>query len=96
MGIGNNPFRWGAVQHQATSAVSATFTAVGAETYAIRLIATAACHVHISQPTIAATTSDSYIAGFSIPEYVCVSPGDVVTVIQHSGAGVLYLTELTY
>lgn len=96
MGIGNNPFRWGAAQSKAFSGVSASCTAVGTETYAVRLIATAGCHVHVAQPGVAATTSDSYIAGFAVPEYVCVGPGDVVSVIQHSGVGTLYLTELTY
>lgn len=96
MGIGNNPPRWSTAQSTAFSGVSASCTAVGAQTYAVRLIATAGCHIHVAQPGVPATTSDSYIAGFAVPEFVCVAPGDVVSVIQHSGVGTLYLTELTY
>lgn len=96
MSLGNTPPRWGAAQSKAFSGVSASCTAVGLQTYAVRLIATAACHVHVAQPGVAATTSDSYIAGFAIPEVIAVSPGDVISVIQHTGIGTLYLTELTY
>lgn len=96
MSLGNTPPRWSTAQSKAFSGVSASCTAVGAQTYAVRLIATASCHVHVAQPAVPATTSDSYLAGFAVPEFIAVSPGDIISVIQHTGIGTLYVTELTY
>lgn len=97
MGIGNNPPRWGTAQVVAYTASSATATAVGSQTYAVRLVSTTACHVHIAQPAVAASaTADTYLAGVTVPEYVCVSPGDIITVVRDSVSGNLSIVELTY
>lgn len=97
MGQGNQPFRWSTAQVVAYTAASASATAVGTQTYAVRLISTTACHVHIAQPGVAASaTADTLLTGSSTPEYVCVSPGDVITVIRDSVSGNLSIVELTY
>lgn len=97
MGMGNNPFRWSTAQSVSYTASSATATAVGTETFAVRLVSTTACHVHVAQPAVAASaTADTYLAGSSIPEYICVSPGDIITVVQDSANGKLSIVELTY
>lgn len=97
MGQGNLPYRWSTAQSISYTASSATATAVGTQTYMVRLISTTACHVHIAQPAVAASaTADTYLAGATTPEYICVSPGDIITVVQDSANGKLSIVELTY
>lgn len=97
MGQGNQPYRWSTAQSISYTASSATATAVGTQTYAVRLIATTACHVHIAQPAVAASaTADALMVAAGIPEFVCVAPGDIITVVQDSANGELSIVELTY
>lgn len=95
MGIETTPYRWGVTQKITTGAASATGSAFGAQTYAIRVVATVACHLHIAQPAVAAAATDPFIGGVAPAEYIRVSPGDIPTAIQDTAGGVLYITELT-
>lgn len=95
MGMGTNPFRYGTVQKVAYT-TAANSSAVGAQTYAVRLVATTACHVKVSKAGTSATATDGYIAANAPPEYVCVSPGDIISVVQDASGGNLWITELTY
>lgn len=94
-GIGVIPYKLGTTQKITTGASSATGSAFGAQTYAIRVVATAAAHMHIAQPAVAATSSDPFISATQVGEIFRVSPGDIPTAIQDAAAGVLYITELT-
>lgn len=96
MGIGTNPFRYGTVQKVAYTGTAGTSSAVGSQTYAVRLVASTACHVNISAAGTAATATDGYIAANAPAEYVCVSPGDKISAIQDASGGNLWITELTY
>lgn len=96
MGMGTNPFRYNNTQVVAYTATPGTSSAVGSQTYAVKLVATTACHVKISAAGTAAAATDSYIAANAPAEYVCVTPGDKVSVIQDASGGNLYVTELTY
>lgn len=96
MGMGTNPFRYNNTQVVAYTGTAGTSSAVGSQTYAVKLVATTNCHVKISNAGIAALATDTYIAGNAPAEYVCVSPSDKISVIQDSAGGNLYITELTY
>lgn len=96
MGMGTNPFRYNNTQVVAYTGTAGTSSAVGSQTYAVKLVATTNCHVKVTQAGTAATTSDTYIAGNAPAEYVCVSPGDKISVVEDSAGGNLYITELTY
>lgn len=96
MGMGTNPFRYNNTQVVAYTATPGTSSAVGSQTYAVKLVATTACHVKISAAGTAAAATDSYIAANAPAEYVCVTPGDKISVIQDASGGNLYVTELTY
>ena len=75
-------------QAVAIGASSAATNVMPAKTRAVRLVATVDCWVEIGA-TAAATTSTFLPAGS--PEYFEAIPGDVVAVIQASGAGSLYV-----
>lgn len=95
MGMEQTPWRLGATQSITTSASSATGSAVGAQTYAVRVVATAAAHIRFSQPAVAAAATDCYISATQVGEYFRVAPGDIPTAIQDSAGGKVYITELT-
>lgn len=96
MSIGTTPFRYNNTQVVAYTATPGTSSAVGSQTYAVKLVATTACHVKISAAGTAAAATDTYIAANAPAEYVGVSPSDKVSVIQDASGGNLYVTELTY
>lgn len=67
--------------------------AVGAATYAVRVVATSACHYSIgAAPT--ATTSDPYLPA-DTPVEVRINPGEKVSFIQSSAGGTGHVTELS-
>jgi hypothetical protein len=75
-------------QTVAIGASSAATTAMPSKTRAVRLVATVNCWVEIGA-TAAATTSTFLPA--NSPEYFEVLPGELVAVVQASGAGSLYV-----
>jgi hypothetical protein len=83
--------RPGKTQAIAIGASSAPAAALGSQTRRVRLVATAACLVTISNDDEAGM----YLAP-NFPEVFLVTPGQIFNVIEVSGgtAGTLYLTEL--
>lgn len=88
-------YRPGTTQSITTSGTSAATTnAVGGQTYAVRIHATAAAFITFAG-TPTATTSDVFMAA-GATEYFAISPGEKVAAIQSSEAGTVYVTELTH
>lgn len=87
-------FRLGTHQSVSYTGTAGTITnPVGAQTYAVRVIATTAAHIAIgASPT--ATTSDVYMPA-GIAEYFIINPGEKVSAIQSASGGTLHVTELT-
>lgn len=94
--MSSNPFKHlpGTTQKLATSATAKASTAFGAQTYAVRVVCTAACHIAFG-PAPVATTSDAYLAPNNRGEFIGVTPGEMLSVVEDSAAGVLYVTELS-
>lgn len=82
----------------ATSSIASTSvasSAFDAQTFAVRIIATGNCHIEVG-PAPTATASSAYVPSSTWPEYMRVSPGDKIAVIQDGAAtGNLYITELS-
>ena len=88
-------------QPQVTQAVAigaasvASTNPFGAQTWAIRVVATGNCHINIGQAPVATATS-AYVAANQKPEYIRVNPGDKIAVIQDGSAtGNVFVTELS-
>jgi len=81
-------------------AIGAASTAIankfGPETYQIRLAATVACYYLICENAnvIAATTSNASYLPANWVEFVAVTPGQKLSVIEATAAGTLSVTEL--
>lgn len=75
----------GTGKNVAIGAASVQSTAVGAQTYAIRICATGACHIETG-PNPVATATSALISANTYAEYFKVSPGDKVAVIQDGAA----------
>ena len=86
----------GATQKLTVGAASVASAAVGAHTQALLLSATTNCHVRISNAGNAATVTDTLIKTTDDPLVVGCAPGDKVSVIEDSAAGILSITELTH
>lgn len=88
--------RLGAAQIVALGAASVASTAVGLQTYAVRIASTGACHIAIGMaPT--ATASSTLIAAGLVGEIFRIAPGEKVAVIQDGAAtGNCSITELTH
>jgi hypothetical protein len=97
-GININPRRHiaGTGQNLTIGAASVASTAVGSQTYAIRVTATGNCHISIGQaPT--ATATNALIKATDVPEIIACSPGDKVAVIQDAAStGTLNIIEMTH
>lgn len=83
--------RQGAVQVVTYSTAATIANAFGAETYQIRLSADSACFYLISEATnvIAATVSNGSFLPANVIEYVTVSPGQKLSVIQAATDGLV-------
>ena len=86
--------RLGASQIVAGTTASAASTAFASTTYEIRVVASAACFVRISETTPTAVTTDSYLPA-NFPEYFMVTPGQKLAGITASGAASISVTEIT-
>ena len=80
----------------AISGSSQSTTAMGAQTYAVRLCSTGACHYLISSKGAAATANSAYLPA-NVAEIVSCAPGDIVSVIRDGAAtGNFIATEMTH
>lgn len=85
-------FLLGVAQEVAIGAGSVQSVAVGANTRAVRLVATSAARVAIGPNPVAVATSTYLAAG--CPEYFMVSGADKIAVIQEAAVGKLSITEV--
>lgn len=91
LGVG----RLSTVQSTAYSTTAGSVaTSFGTQTFKVRIVSTTAAYIAFGKAPVAASTSGSYIPADS-PEYFIVSPGEKVSGVQVSGAGTLYVTELS-
>jgi hypothetical protein len=90
--MGHSRFKHTITQALTTGAASVASAAFGAQTYAIRVVATASCHIAFDR---AATASDALVAPLAFGEQIGVVPGQKINVIQDTAAGKLYVTELS-
>lgn len=84
----------GTTQALTTGAAAVSSAAFGAQTYAVRVVCTAACHIAFG-PAPVATANDAYLAPGVRGEFIGVTPGEKLSVIQDTASGKLYVTELT-
>jgi hypothetical protein len=85
----------GTGQNVTIGAASVQSTAIGAQTHAIRIVATGACHIETG-PNPTATASSALIPANQRGEVFKVSPGDKVAVIQDGAStGTLNIVELS-
>lgn len=87
-------FRPGASQtiaYTATSGVVAS--AVGTQTYLVRIVTTSDAFVKIAAAPVAAA-ADVFMPA-NTPEYFVINPGEKVAAVQVSAGGNLHITELT-
>jgi hypothetical protein len=83
----------GTHQVKAFTTTAAIDNAIGAGTWKVRVVVTAAAYIKIGvSPT--ATTSDVYMPADS-PEYFSIRPGEKVAAVQVSGGGNLHVTEVS-
>lgn len=91
--------RQGVVQNVAIGAASASSNAFGSQTYQVRLCATVACDYVVTEgtegTTVAATTSNGAFLPPNVIEYVTVTPGQKITVIESAATGNLNIVELS-
>lgn len=82
------------VTHQSvayTGTAGTISTAVGSQTYKVRVLVTTDAYIKIDDsPT--ATSSDVYLPALE-PEYFAITPGMKVSAIQVSSGGTLHVTE---
>ncbi len=81
--------RAGKTQTIPFNATPAAATALGKQTYRVRLVATSGCLVTISNDDAA-----SFYIAPNFPEVFIVTPGQILNVVQQSAAGTLFITEL--
>lgn len=87
-------YRPGTTQSITTSGTSAaTSNAVSDNIYIVRIHATADCFIEFGK-TPTATSSHLFMAA-GAREYFQINPGEKVAAIQSTGAGVVYVTEMT-
>lgn len=91
-----SPWKLGAVQkvtvgasHAETSAFTST------QTRAVLLVATTDCHIRIEKGAVAAAT-DTLLKAAHPPIVLGCTPEQVVSVIQDTAGGFLYVTELSH
>lgn len=87
--------RMGTAQNvAATTGTSAASTAFGAQTYTIRVAASAAITYRVGDATPTATTTDTLLPATWV-DYVRVTPGQKLAALSVSGAATVNVTELT-
>jgi hypothetical protein len=84
--------RLGAAQKVDFTAASAASAAFGAQTYAIRVVATEDCHIKVGDGAVTATAAETYLPA-DLPEYFTVTPGQKVAAVRATADGSLFVTE---
>jgi hypothetical protein len=85
--------RWGTHQSKAFTGTAGTIdNAISTGVTRARVVVTSAAYVKVGKG-VTATSADVYMAADS-PEYVIISPGEVVSAIQVSAGGTLHVTEV--
>ena len=84
--------RIGTAQNVAYTGTAGAVSAVGAETYKVRVVVSTDAFV-TTDGTTPSATSGAYVVALS-PEYFTVTPGQVVKAVQVASAGTLYVTEM--
>jgi hypothetical protein len=79
-------------QNVAYTGTAGAVSAVGTETYKVRVVVSTDAYVTTDGSTPSATAG-AYCVALS-PEYFTVSPGQVVKAVQVSTGGTLYVTEI--
>ncbi len=79
-------------QAVAYTATAASSSAVGNQTYAVRVHASTACYVNWGGT--ASATAGCYIEA-NEPYTFTINPGEVVSAVSVASSGTLYLSELT-
>ena len=88
--------RPGTSQDITTGATSATLTnAFGAETFQVRLSATAACRYRVVEAAGGTAVAADTLLPANVVEYVTVTPGQKIAAIQETAAGKLNVTEMS-
>lgn len=93
----DSTLRWsGGSDYVAVGAASAQSAAIPANISEIRVCSTTACHLNIgANPTAAATDNNGFYLPANVVEYLHVSPGQIVAVIQDAAAGSLSIAYMT-
>lgn len=89
------PYRLGKCQTVTIGAAHTESTAQAVGFDAVLLRATSDCHIQIGG-SVAATTTDTLILAADPPLVFMCHPGEVVSVIEASAAGTLYVTPLSH
>lgn len=85
--------RIGTAQNVAYTGTAGSVSAVGAQTYKVRVVVSTDAYVTMDGTTPSAT-SGAYCVGL-LPEYFTITPGQVVKAVQVSSNGTLYVTEIS-
>jgi hypothetical protein len=84
--------RLGAAQNVAYTGTAGATGVLSSETYKVRVLVTTDAFV-TTDGTTPSATSGAYVPALS-PEYLTVTPGQIVKAVQVSAAGTLYTTEI--
>lgn len=90
-----SPWKLGKCQTVAIGATHAESTAQVAPYQAVLVRATADCHI-LTGVSAAASATDTLIKASDPPLVLALQPGEVVSVIEDSATGTLFVTPLTH
>lgn len=85
--------RLGTAQEIAIGVASAASAPFAAQTRQIRVAATSACRIAVGDGTPVATATDAYLPANQV-EYIQVTPGQRIAVIQETAGGKLSVAEI--
>jgi hypothetical protein len=77
---------------------SQTTTALGAQTYEVRVATNGSvttCFIRTGDGTVTADTTSGAIMGANVVDYFTISPGQKVAVIGGTAAGIVSITEMS-
>lgn len=96
MALGQYLRQSGAGQNLAIGAASVPSTAAPASIFVVRLTASGNCHIKIGPATPVAVATDLMLKSTDPSQYLAISPGEEVAVIQDGAAtGTLNVTWMT-
>src|SRR5690242_1842711 len=74
---------------------AARSTQLGAQTYAVRVQSTSACHIRFGDVTVVAVSTDALVNAGAPGETIGCAPKQYISVVQDSAGGTLNIVELT-